>query len=137
MKPSNPYQKEYEELFAQYRGEGRTLNPNYELENLYEKVQLWDEAFKVGVEWEESIKCYCCSQSGHCETGCGCWEGCEVNEGFDEDNYDEETGYQIQLPCEYEKGHRGRHLHFLIYKRPGEEKSIGWATHPIFWGEEE
>ena len=73
---------------------------------------------------EEKDPCACCHDRSNCSGGCECWESCEVNEGFDE--YNERD---IQLPCEYGKGHKGRHLHHIGTISNGVMSDI----HPIWW----
>ena len=75
-------------------------------------------------------KCSCCSvETKNCSPGCSCWEDCEVNEGYEylDDKY-------ICPPCEYQKGHKGKHLHTIgIQETPG----IMTDMHPIWWEEGE
>lgn len=98
------------------------INPYNETNLAY---LFWEEDFKAGKAYIEETVCYCCSQAESCSLGCRCWEDCEVNEDFDNDN---ET--HIQRPCEYKKGHRGKHLHYIGIHQ---ESGIMTNLHPIFW----
>ena len=76
---------------------------------------------------EDKDPCSCCHEEKNCQRGCECWESCEVNEGFDE--YNEKN---IMPPCEYGKGHRGRHLHTIGTIKNG----VMTNMHLIWWEEE-
>lgn len=83
----------------------------------------------VKEEYFNQGPCSCCSDGSICSPGCDCWVGCEVNE-----DYDDMNTVGLMPPCEYHKGHSGKHLHFIgIYDGKGTISNL----HGIGWGEGE